>query len=185
MSLNNLASNIRKSFPLVAARLSFAMLVVWLFVQASSAQNVAKMPDFSGHWISEAVNVSAISGRQVPGPPSNVKIELTVKHDGDELRVKEISSGIRGDFTRESTYYIDGRGETNNGRTAELVYDSKTEIVDGKLLIKSIIRPQYSKTGSIRHTEEWEITSDRKKLRITTISGSGGVRNDMVFRLQP
>jgi hypothetical protein len=169
----------------VVSMLCVVLLIAGFLSQVCFTQNVAKVTDFTGCWSSETVNVSTNSGRPFPGSSSSVEIELIVKQTGNELYVKETSRGTRGDFTRESVYYLDGRGEANNGRTAELVYDSKTEIVDGKLLIRSIIRPRNSPTGSITHTEQWEIASDRKKLRKTTTSGMGGVRNEMVFRLEP
>jgi hypothetical protein len=165
--------------PLVLLALSFVFFVV-----VCPSQDSIRRTDFSGRWISDSVKMSSNSGRQLPQSLSNVKVELVVKQAGNELRVKEISSGDRGDFSRESVYYLDGRGESNDGRSQDLIYDSKTELKDRKLSINSTIRPRNS-TGSINHAEEWELSSDGKSLRITTKSGKNEIRYEKLFRLAP
>lgn len=161
-------------------------LLLLVFAVVCGAQAVKPPNDivgFNGRWVSETVKISSDSGRRDKDTDPNLKIEMIVSQSGNELKVKETTLGNER-FSRDSVYYIDGRGESNKGFTDNFVYESKTSQKDRKLLIEGTIRSQGAGGKSIKTKEDWEISADGKTLTIKTkTSGMGTIRYEKVFRL--
>lgn len=113
----------------------------------------------------------------------DIEIELVVVQSADELELKEMTITRRGKHSRDAVYYLDGRGESNEGFTDGFIYESKTKINNQKLHIEGAVRFPNSQ-GSSYQTEEWELSADGKTLTIKTKTvGRSVIRYEKVFRL--
>ena len=161
----------------------FVLLVSAVVCGAQVVKNADNKVDFTGRWVSETIDMSADSGRNPRNKDLNLKIEMAISRSANELSVKETTTGT-GKFSRDSVYYLDGRGESNKGFTDEFVYETKTTLKDNKLFIVGTIRSQDPNGLSIRSEEEWELSADGKTLKIKSKTSSiGTVRYTKVFRL--
>lgn len=162
------------------------------FCVAQGTKSDSDVPNFSGRWVSESLK--DYSDRKSLDPDQ--KTELIVSQSATELRVKESTGGKRGSSSRDSIYYLDGRGESNKGFTDGFMYESKTVVKDKKLLIEAaVVLPKTNTKSNFAKNDEWELSADGKTLTIRTNNGvtpAGNspprftvmaVRYEIVFRL--
>src|SRR5262249_53612769 len=108
------------------------------FCVAQTTKSDSNVPDFSGHWVSESVTQHS-DIRPLQSGDASMKIDLVINQSGSELKVKESTTGKRGSYSRDLVFFLDGRGESNEGFTKDFVYDSKTILKDKKVLINTAI----------------------------------------------
>lgn len=154
-------------------------LVVAGAAQSGSVKTRSNNPDFSGHWISESISAEAGSV-PLPSDLRDLKIELIISQSENDLRVKEttLSSGT---YSRNVTYYLDGRGESNKGFTPGFVYNSKSLLKNNALVMETIIQLPNSRGESAVQRDEWRLSKDGKTLIIKTKSDM--IRYKKTFRL--
>ncbi len=126
------------------------LALILAFANVGTAQDsgvTADLSNFSGRWVSESVKVMSDSRPMRSTTDSNLKIELLIEQSGNELRVKESTTGS-GSYSRDVIYYLDGRGESNKGFTAGFEYESKAILKDRKIFIKAVVKVPGSRGSS-------------------------------------
>jgi hypothetical protein len=144
-------------------KLILICLVFTVSVSAQKDENNLDVSGFVGKWI-------LIEVRQIPGKhniplsrdDSKLKIELEIRVSGKELHIDEKVDP----YSRSSKHFLDGRGETNPGFTTGFVYDTVTNLKDGKIII--VRRLQSARPDSQVDEQEWQVSADGGRLEIRT-----------------
>lgn len=131
--------------------------------------------DFSGRW--KSISITRDTGDLPMPPDERTETEFIIAQTGHELRLMENSKSRSGVVSREATYYLDGRGESNKGFGEQYKFISKTSIKKKKLVIDATITIDNSKE-KLYKTEEWSLSDDGKTLKIETKSGGLANRYD-------
>lgn len=155
-------------------KLLISILFVLSATVASIAQNAGSpnrdAVDFTGRW--ELTSRRVVEPRELEARTvQKQKFEMLISQSGDALRITETSRGANGDYSREVTYFLDGRGETNAGFTPNYRYKSKSRIKNKTLRIEAVLTITDLKLTNFRD-EVWKLSDDGKTLTVESHSGS-------------
>lgn len=137
------------------------------FAQAVPKVRKDNALNFSGTWRlhKESERSGTFPKRREDEAKPVPEVELIITQSGESITVKETNKRASNPASKESIYYVDGRGETNKGYDERFTYESRTKLEGRKVIIEMIRRISGVKnTNYVR--EEWELDPDGKTLTI-------------------